>query len=131
MSSTSRTMSSAITITFDTGYDLNIAPSTCRTRRLGPGPSSRRLTTRHHHHQANPTSSLAVGFISPDQIASQAFISNYIDVYVKDAIKRVPGVGDALSSANAIRDAPVRDPSRLAPAALPHSMSPVRYQSKT
>ena len=24
------------------------------------------------------------------------FISNYLDVYVKDALKRVPGVGDVL-----------------------------------
>ncbi len=36
---------------------------------------------------------LAAGFISPDHSLSQAFISNYLDVYVSDALKRVPGVG--------------------------------------
>jgi HAE1 family hydrophobic/amphiphilic exporter-1 len=36
---------------------------------------------------------LAAGFVSPDHSLSPAFISNYLDVYVADALKRVPGVG--------------------------------------
>ncbi|MFP5249729.1 MAG: efflux RND transporter permease subunit, partial [Acidobacteriota bacterium] len=36
------------------------------------------------------------GFFSRDGRYSSEFISNYLDVYVKDALKRVPGVGDAM-----------------------------------
>ncbi len=46
--------------------------------------------------KANPNFVLAVGFISPDKSLSPAFISNYIDVFIKDALKRVPGVGDVI-----------------------------------
>ena len=34
------------------------------------------------------------GFFTRDGRYSNEFISNYLDVYVKDALKRVPGVGD-------------------------------------
>lgn len=37
-----------------------------------------------------------LGFFSRDNRYTSQFISNYIDVYVKDAIKRVPGVGDVI-----------------------------------
>ena len=36
------------------------------------------------------------GFYSPDNSLSNEYISNYLDVYVKDALKRVPGVGDVI-----------------------------------
>jgi HAE1 family hydrophobic/amphiphilic exporter-1 len=36
----------------------------------------------------------AVGFFSRDNRYDSLFISNYIDVYVRDALKRIPGVGD-------------------------------------
>ena len=37
-----------------------------------------------------------LGFYSEDNRYSTAFISNYLDVYVRDAIKRVPGVGNVI-----------------------------------
>ena len=37
-----------------------------------------------------------LGFYSKDNRYSSQFISNYLDVYVRDAIKRVPGVGNVL-----------------------------------
>ncbi len=37
-----------------------------------------------------------LGFFSKDNRYSAQFISNYLDVYVRDAIKRVPGVGNVL-----------------------------------
>jgi HAE1 family hydrophobic/amphiphilic exporter-1 len=37
-----------------------------------------------------------LGFYSPDNRYSSQFISNYLDVFVRDAIKRVPGVGNVL-----------------------------------
>jgi HAE1 family hydrophobic/amphiphilic exporter-1 len=36
------------------------------------------------------------GFFTRDGRYSDEFISNYLDVYVKDALKRVPGVGDVM-----------------------------------
>ena len=36
------------------------------------------------------------GFFTRDGRYSPEYISNYLDVYVKDALKRVPGVGDVL-----------------------------------
>jgi hydrophobic/amphiphilic exporter-1 (mainly G- bacteria), HAE1 family len=99
MSSTSSNDgTSAITITFDTGYDLNIAAVDVQNRvasvqgRLPAVVNNTGITIT----KANPNFVLAVGFISPDKSLSTSFISNYIDVYVKDALKRVPGVGDAI-----------------------------------
>ena len=37
-----------------------------------------------------------LGFFSKDNRYSAQFISNYLDVYVRDALKRVPGVGNVL-----------------------------------
>ena len=37
-----------------------------------------------------------LGFFSRDNRYSNQFISNYLDLYVRDAIKRVPGVGDVI-----------------------------------
>ncbi len=118
MSSTSSNDgTSAITITFNTGYDLNIAAVDVQNRvasvqgRLPAVVNNTGVTIT----KANPNFVLAVGFISPDKSLSQAFISNYIDVYIKDAIKRVPGVGDAIIFGE--RKYAMRlwlDPSRLA-----------------
>ncbi len=46
--------------------------------------------------KANPNFVFAAGFYSPDNSLSNEYISNYIDVYVKDALKRIPGVGDVV-----------------------------------
>ena len=37
-----------------------------------------------------------LGFFSKDNRYTNQFISNYLDLYVRDAIKRVPGVGDVI-----------------------------------
>ncbi len=39
---------------------------------------------------------VAFGIFSPDNRYDPLFISNYLDVYVRDSLKRVPGVGDVL-----------------------------------
>ena len=96
MSSTSSNDgTSAITVTFDTGYDLNIAAVDVQNRvasvqgRLPAVVNNTGITIT----KANANFVLAAGFISPDHSLSPAFISNYIDVYISDALKRVPGVG--------------------------------------
>jgi HAE1 family hydrophobic/amphiphilic exporter-1 len=96
MSSTSSNDgTSAITVTFQTGYDLNIAAVDVQNRvasvqgRLPAVVNNTGITIT----KANSNFVLAAGFVSPDNSLSPAFISNYLDVYVADALKRVPGVG--------------------------------------
>ena len=118
MSSTSSNDgTSAITVTFNTGYDLNIAAVDVQNRvasvqgRLPAVVNNTGITIT----KANSNFVLAAGFISPDKSLSPAFISNYIDVYIKDALKRVPGVGDVIIFGE--RKYAMRlwlDPSRLA-----------------
>ncbi len=87
---------SAITVTFNTGYDLNIAAVDVQNRvasasgRLPASVNNTGITIT----KANSNFVLVAGFISPDHSLSQEFVSNYINVYVTDALKRVPGVGD-------------------------------------
>jgi len=96
MSSTSANDgTSSITITFQTGYDLDIAAVDVQNRvataqgRLPAAVNNTGISIT----KANSNFVLAAGFISPDHSLSPAFISNYLDVYVADALKRVPGVG--------------------------------------
>jgi len=99
MSSTSSNDgTSSITVTFDTGYDLDIAAVDVQNRvataqgRLPAVVNSTGISIT----KANSNFVLAAGFISPDHSLSQDFISNYLDVYVSDALKRVPGVGNVI-----------------------------------
>ncbi|WP_051978731.1 efflux RND transporter permease subunit [Edaphobacter aggregans] len=99
MSSTSSNDgTSAITITFRTGYDLSIAAVDVQNRvasaqgRLPATVNATGITIT----KANSNFVFAAGVFSRDRRYSPAFISNYLDVYVKDALKRVPGVGDVL-----------------------------------
>jgi HAE1 family hydrophobic/amphiphilic exporter-1 len=96
MSSTSANDgTSTITITFQTGYDLDIAAVDVQNRvataqgRLPATVNNTGISIT----KANSNFVLAAGFVSPDHSLSPAFISNYLDVYVSDALKRVPGVG--------------------------------------
>ncbi len=99
MSSTSSNDgTSAITITFQTGYNLSIAAVDVQNRvasaqgRLPATVNATGITIT----KANSNFVFAAGFAAKDGKYSQEFISNYIDVYVKDALKRVPGVGDVI-----------------------------------
>lgn len=94
-STSSNDGTSAVTVTFQTGYDLNIAAVDVQNRvasaqgRLPAVVNNSGITIT----KANSNFVLAAGFVSPDHSLSPAFISNYLDVYVADALKRVPGVG--------------------------------------
>ena len=99
MSSTSTNDgTSAITITFETGYNLDIAAVDVQNRvataqgRLPAAVNNTGISIR----KANSNFVLAIGFLSRDHSLSSPFISNYLDVYVSDALKRVPGVGNVL-----------------------------------
>jgi len=99
MSSTSANDgTSTITITFNTGYNLDIAAVDVQNRvataqgRLPAAVNNTGISIT----KASSNFVLAAGFLSPDHSLSSAFISNYLDVYVTDALKRVPGVGNVI-----------------------------------
>jgi HAE1 family hydrophobic/amphiphilic exporter-1 len=99
MSSTSSNDgSSSITVTFQPGYDLSIAAVDVQNRvataqgRLPAVVNNTGISII----KANSNFVFGAGFYTRDGRYSQEFISNYLDVYVKDALKRVPGVGDAM-----------------------------------
>jgi HAE1 family hydrophobic/amphiphilic exporter-1 len=89
---------SSITTTFETGYDLSIAAVDVQNRvssvtgRLPAAVNSTGITIT----KANSNFVFGAGFYTLDNRYTNEFISNYLDVYVKDALKRVPGVGDVV-----------------------------------
>ena len=89
---------STITVTFNTGYDLDIAAVDVQNRvssvtgRLPSAVNSAGITIT----KANSNFVFGSGFFTRDNRYSNEFISNYLDVYVKDALKRVKGVGDVI-----------------------------------
>lgn len=97
-STSSNDGTSAVTVTFSPGYDLSIAAVDVQNRvstaqgRLPAVVTSTGISIT----KANSNFVFAAGFLSPDHSLSQGFISNYLDVYVRDALKRVPGVGDVV-----------------------------------
>src|ERR1700733_9118306 len=97
-STSSNDGTSAITTTFRTDYDLNIAAVDVQNRvsaaqgRLPQAVTSTGITIS----KANSNFVFAAAFISPGGRYSDLFISNYVDVYVKDALKRIAGVGDVV-----------------------------------
>ena len=97
-STSSNDGTSSINVTFRTGYDLNIAAVDVQNRvataqgRLPQEIKNTGVTIT----KANPNFVFAAGFYSPDGSLSDQYISNYLDVYVKDALKRVQGVGDVV-----------------------------------
>ena len=97
-STSSNDGTSSINVTFRTGYDLNIAAVDVQNRvataqgRLPQEIKNTGVTIT----KANPNFVFAAGFYSPDNSLSNQYISNYLDVYVKDALKRVSGVGDVI-----------------------------------
>jgi hydrophobic/amphiphilic exporter-1 (mainly G- bacteria), HAE1 family len=87
---------SQITTTFDTNYNLDIAAVDVQNRvstASGQLPAEVN-TTGITITKANSNFVFAAGFYSDNGEYSNLFISNYLDVYVKDALKRIPGVGD-------------------------------------
>ena len=87
--------SSTITVTFESGYDLDIAAvdvqnrtSTARSQ-LPDDVVRQGVTVTKQSNQLT----LAVNLLSPDERYDQLFISNYASSHIADALKRIPGVG--------------------------------------
>lgn len=91
--------SSQITVTFEVGTDIDIATLDVQNRVGIAEPSLpetvRRLgvTTR----KANTDVLMMVALISPDGSRDQKYLANYVNLYVRDALMRVPGVGDVMA----------------------------------
>ncbi|GHN03044.1 multidrug efflux RND transporter permease subunit [Cytophagales bacterium WSM2-2] len=90
---------SGITVTFDVGTDVNVAtldvqnrvsiaepPLPDAVKRLG-------LITR----KRNPSIMIALAIYSPKETHDARFIGNYTNIYLKDALQRVKGVGDIVT----------------------------------
>ena len=89
---------SMITVTFDVTRNVDLAAVDVQNRvsqALGRLPNEVRSTGVIITKQATGFV-FAAGVYSETGQYDSLFLSNYIDVYVKDAIKRVPGVGDAI-----------------------------------
>lgn len=93
---------SSINVNFDIGTDVNIAALDVQNRvsvaqptlpdvvkRLG-------LTVR----KRNPSVMVALALYSPNGTHDPTFIGNYANIYLKDALQRVKGVGDIISRAD-------------------------------
>jgi HAE1 family hydrophobic/amphiphilic exporter-1 len=97
MSSTSgNDGTSNITVTFEPSRDLDIAAVDVQNRvstaqaRLPNEVKQTGVTVT----KSSSTFVLAIALFSDSGQFDQGFISNYADLYLRDAIKRVPGVGD-------------------------------------
>ena len=90
---------SGITVNFEVGTDINIATLDVQNRvsvaepTLPDAVKRLGLTVR----KRNPAIMVALAFYSPNGTHDSKFIGNYVNIYVKDAILRVKGVGDVLS----------------------------------
>ena len=89
---------SQITVTFDVTRNSDIAAVDVQNRvsqtlgRLPPEVRALGVTV-----QKNSTGFvLGAGVYAENSAYDSLFLSNYIDVYVKDALQRVPGVGDVI-----------------------------------
>src|SRR5271155_2600459 len=89
--------SSGISVTFDTTRNIDLAAVDVQNRvnqALGRLPNEVKNTGIIITKQFSGFV-LAAGLYGDKGQYDSLFISNYLDVYVKDALKRVPGVGDA------------------------------------
>jgi len=90
---------SSITVTFDVGTDIDIATLDVQNRVGIAEPALpeavRRLgvITR----KANTDVLMMISLISPNGTRDQKFLANYANLYVKDALMRVNGVGDVMA----------------------------------
>ena len=85
-----------VTVTFRIGTDLNVAQMLTQNRvedalpRLPDDVQRLGVQVR----KSTPNILLAVHLISPDNTRDDLYLSNYATLHVKDALARLPGVGD-------------------------------------
>lgn len=93
---------SGITVNFEVGTNIDIATLDVQNRvsvaepTLPDAVKRLGLTVR----KRNPSIMVALAFYSPNGTHDSKFIGNYVNLYVKDAVSRVKGVGDVFSRAD-------------------------------
>jgi len=97
MSSTSNNDgTSVINVTFEVGYDLDIAAVDVQNRvsialpRVPEDVRKYGVTTK----KMSTNFVLAINLTSPDDTLDLLYLSNYADINIVDPLKRIPGVGD-------------------------------------
>src|SRR5690606_4459619 len=90
---------SSITVTFDIGTDINIATLDVQNRVSVAEPSLPEIVKRLGLtvRKRNPSIFLALGLYSPNGTHDATFLGNFANIYLKDALLRVKGVGDIFS----------------------------------
>ncbi len=90
---------SSITVNFDIATDINIATLDVQNRvsvaqpTLPDAVKRLGLTVR----KRNPSIMVALALFSPNGTHNAIFLGNYANIYLKDALQRVPGVGDIVT----------------------------------
>lgn len=90
---------SSINVNFEIGTDVNIAALDVQNRvsvaqpALPDAVKRLGLTVR----KRNPSIMVALALYSPNGTHNSTFIGNYANIYLKDALQRVKGVGDIIS----------------------------------
>ena len=98
-SNSSASGASGINVTFDIGTNVDIAALDVQNRvsvaqpTLPDAVKRLGLTVR----KRNPSIMMVLSFFSPNGTHDPTFLGNYVNLYVKDAILRVKGVGDVTS----------------------------------
>lgn len=86
----------SLTVTFALGTDLDQAQVQVQNRvnnalpRLPQEVQRLGVTAR----KSSPNLAMVVHLVSPDGVQDTAYMANYADIYIKDELKRLPGVGD-------------------------------------
>ncbi|RAV98494.1 efflux RND transporter permease subunit [Pseudochryseolinea flava] len=90
---------SSITVTFDIGTDINIATLDVQNRVSVAEPSLPEIVKRLGLtvRKRNPSIFLALALYSPNGTHDATFLGNYANIYLKDALLRVKGVGDIVT----------------------------------
>lgn len=107
----------AITVTFDVGYDIDKAQVLVQNRVAAAEPRLPEEVRRSgvKVRKNSPDLLMAIHMLSPDNTYDQVYISNYALLNVRDALARIPGVGDVY--AFGAREYSMRvwlDPERIA-----------------
>lgn len=115
-SNSSASGASGINVTFDIGTNVDIAALDVQNRVSVAQPSlpdavkRLGLTVR----KRNPSIMMVLGFYSPNSTHDATFLGNYVNLYVKDALLRVKGVGDVTSFGDDFGMRIWLDPEKLA-----------------
>jgi HAE1 family hydrophobic/amphiphilic exporter-1 len=98
-SSSSSTGQSGINVQFTIGTNVDIAALDVQNRASVAQPALPDAVKRLGLvvRKRNPSIMMVLAFYSPNETHDGTFIGNYINIYVRDALLRVPGVGDVTS----------------------------------